>query len=296
MVFPRGAVPPIPTFLKDGQFDRASQESLLLGLRSAGLDGVLTLGTVGEGPVLSGEVRHEAIVEAVRCFGEGRVIAGCFGQTPGAVLDQIRAAADSGAAAALALPPYYFGLPQRTLLTYYQEIADAAPLPILLYHIPKLTGNPLEPELLGSLAAHPNIVGMKDSGGDLMRFLRLRQSLASDDFVVFQGVAALVGPTLIAGASDTMCTVSALLPRHERSLRQAILQGDGAAFGDPLRLIALVADLFRRLPYPIPATFKAVAHLLGLGPLETHLPALSPDESELRFLRQELDAMGVFSE
>jgi 4-hydroxy-tetrahydrodipicolinate synthase len=253
------------------------------------------LGTAGEGPVLAEEDRAVAVAAAVESTGGLPIVVGCSGQTVDQVVRQVESAADLGATAALVLPPFYFSLSQDALVRYMTDVADRAAIPVLLYHIPAMTGNPFAVATVERLGLHPNIVGIKDSEGDFVRFLRLQRNLASEEFVVFQGVAALVGPSLLAGCHDSMCTVTALTPELELELREAVVAADLETVRILMHRISAVSELFRLGAYPLPVNFKAVAALLGLGPGQPHDPALLPDSNHRAELRRRLTQLALLS-
>jgi len=290
---PRGVVPPIPTFLDGGRLDERSQRELVQSLRIAGIDGILTLGTAGEGPTLTDEIRAAAIEVAVEVGGGIPVVVGCSGQTADSVVRQIEAAAALGATTALVLPPFYFTLSQASIIRYLTNVSDRSSIPVMLYHIPGVTGNPFGIPAVEELSVHPRIVGIKDSAGDFIRFLQIQRTLDSDDFVVFQGVAALVGPSLLAGCSNSMCTVTALLPEPEMALRRAIAAADLDEVRVLMHQISAVTELFRLGSYPLPANFKAIAAMLGIGSGRPHDPAVSPDPEHLAALREGVARLGL---
>ncbi len=292
---PRGIVPPIPTLLDGRQLDEGGQRELVQNLRTAGVDGVLALGTAGEGPVLPDGIRAAAITASVKAIEGLPVIVGCSGQTADHVVDQAQMAADLGATAVLAMPPFFFSLSQDSIIRYLTDVADRSLLPVVLYHIPGMTGNSLEVPTVEQLSQHPNIVGIKDSGGDFIRFLRLQRTFDSERFSVFQGVAALVGPSLLAGCGNTMCTVTAIMPGPEMELRSAIGRADLETIGKLMHHISAVTELFRLPPYPLPANIKAVASLLGFGTGRPHDGAVNPDPDHLARLSGGLGRLGLLA-
>ena len=261
----------------------------------AGVDGVLVAGTVGEGPILEPALREELIALAVEALRGRYVVVGCSGETVTHVVSKSTQAADLGAGVALVLPPYYFRHSPAELTRFFLDVAEASPLPILAYHIPSITGNPINAFTADQIAKHPNIVGIKDSGGDLVSFLSMYRRLASDNFRVFQGVAPLVPTSLASGCSDTMCTVSGLFPDLEYRLRTALSTGDSIAVSNISKSICSVVEIFRSGPYALPVNVRAVAHLIGLV---EHSPSGSfhePDEHHVAELAQGLAAVGLNS-
>ena len=269
---PRGVVPPVPTFLRaDGTVDESAQGALTDRLVAAGVDGVLVLGTAGEGPVLPERLRAPAIAATVdAAAGRLAVVAGCWGQTAEDALDRIEGAADQGVSAVLLLPPFYLPLSQRHLRGFVAEVVERSPLPVLLYHIPVRTGHGFGLELLREAAEHPRIVGVKDSSKDLAFHHRLLAEVARPSFAVFQGAAPLVFASARAGSPDSMCPVTALVPEWELALRAALRRGDHATAAAVAQRIDGLAALFSLGDGPMPSVFKVIAGLLGLGPDTPH--------------------------
>ncbi len=287
-------VPPVPTFLdRTGGLAQAPMQHRIESLYDAGVDGVLVLGSAGEGPAVEEGVRDRAVAVAVGAMQQRLVVVGCGAQTTESTVRQLSKAMDSGAGAGLVLPPFYYGLSQDQLMRFFVDVADRSPLPILLYHIPGSTGNPFAVETVERLAQHPNVAGIKDSQGDFVRFLELHRRVGSDEFAIFQGVAGLVGPSLMHGFGQAMCTVTALAPGIERRMRQALSAGDLATAGDLSRRIAAVAELFRSGPYPLPVNMKLVSEMLGIGTSYPHDPAVICDEGHRDRLRKGVAELGL---
>jgi 4-hydroxy-tetrahydrodipicolinate synthase len=290
----RGVIPPIPTYLAaNGSLDRDAHRRAVTRVIEGRVDGVLVLGTAGEGAVLNAELRAAALAEAVKVAGDAPVIAGCAAHTVEAALTQLWEAADLGAAAALLLPPFYYRLGQDALAAMFETIADASPIDFALYHIPALTGNGFTPGTVARLAQHPRIVGIKDSARDFAYHLQLRRSVEREGFRVFEGAAPLLYASAAAGGTDSICPVTALLPGWEREMRDALRAGDqpaAAAAGDR---ITAMSRLFNLGEVPMPANFKAIAALMGLGPARPHEPAFAPDDAHRQLLADGLRALGL---
>jgi dihydrodipicolinate synthase/N-acetylneuraminate lyase len=303
----RGIIPPIPTFLhEDGNLDEHAQVRTVERLIAAGLDGLLALGTAGEGPVLPDHVRARALSATVSAAaGQLPVVACVSGQTSGTVLVQIEEAARAGASAVLLLPPFYLPLSQRHLYGFVDEVASRSSLPVLLYHIPERTGHGFGLELLHDLAGRPEIVGIKDSGKDLTHHHRLLREVENPDFAVFQGAAPLLLASAVAGCRDSMCPVTALVPEWELEMRAALQRADLAAASTLGGRVDAMAALFSLGDGPMPSLFKTAAYLLGFGPATPHDPfarvpatvqALVADgmrELGLRTVREDRDVAGT---
>jgi dihydrodipicolinate synthase/N-acetylneuraminate lyase len=291
----RGVVPPVPTFLReDGSLDGPAQARTVERLARPGVDGVLVLGTAGEGPVLPDRVRAPAIAATVAAAG-GRlaVVAGCWGQTSEDALERIEEAAEHGASAALLLPPFYLPLSQRHLRGFVDEVVERSSLPVLLYHIPERTGHGFGLELLRELAEHPGVVGIKDSSKDLAFHHRLLAEVAGPSFAVFQGAAPLVFASARAGSPDSMCPVTALVPEWELALRAALRRGDLATAASIAQRIDDLARLFHLGDGPMPAVFKTIAALLGLGPDIPHAGFVRVEVAVVTELASRLRGLGL---
>lgn len=285
---PRGVVPPVPTFLTGTGLDAKHLSSLVARVAESGADGVLVLGTAGEGPALDPSIRNASIECASAVMADRAVVAGCAGHTARETLVRIGEAATAGASAVLVMPPYFYRHPQSSIVAYYTAVADGSDLPVLLYNIPAMTGNSIEVASVRVLAEHPNVVGVKESSGDFPRYVSLADEFASESFVVFQGVAGLVGASLAVGETDTMCTVTGLVPELEMRLRSAVAAGATVEARLESHAIAAVATLFNTGSAPLPVNLKAVANLLGLGPPDAHDPAAAIDDDVLDAMRTKL--------
>ena len=164
-----GIFPPLVTPLSDRDtLDVAGFERLTAHVLGGGVHGVFLLGTTGEGPGLSQRLKAEVVERGCRLVG-GRVPV-MVGVTDPSFVDALALAgraADAGADAVVIAPPYYLPLAQPELAGYVERFAAASPLPVLLYHIPSLTGVGFEPATIRRLLEVPKVIGLKDSGRDM---------------------------------------------------------------------------------------------------------------------------------
>ena len=170
-----GIIPPLVTPLRGrDELDQAGLERLVEHVIGGGVSGLFILGTTGEAPSLSYRLRREMIERTVRLVA-GRVPV-LVGITDTAFVESVtmaRVAADAGAAALVLATPYYFPAGQTELTGYVENLVRELPLPVMLYNMPSLTKVWFEIETLQRLAAIEQIVGVKDSSGDLDYFARL---------------------------------------------------------------------------------------------------------------------------
>jgi 4-hydroxy-2-oxoglutarate aldolase len=193
-------VPICTPFNDDESLDLASLRFNLETYATTELKGYLALGSNGENKSLTEEEKLTVLETIVAHKGEGQVV--MAGATYEAQRDTerfLRLATATGADFGVVLPPSYFRdqMTDEVLYRYYATVADSAPLPIVLYNAPKFCGVTLSPELVGRLAEHPNIVGMKDSASSgFEAFLQF----ASDSFLVMAGSVSFLFPAMMAGA------------------------------------------------------------------------------------------------
>ncbi|WP_435100522.1 dihydrodipicolinate synthase family protein [Halarchaeum sp. P4] len=207
-------VPLATPFDDAGDVDHDALRELTAWTAERGVDFVVPCGSNSESELLTVEERAaviETVVEAAPA--DTPVMAGTG--HPGLVetREQTRRAAEAGADAALVVSPYYYKHAEASIGTYYREVADAARLPVYLYNVPKYTGVTLSPRLVGELASHPNVAGMKDSGSDLEGLMQFREA-TSEEFELFAGSGGTYAHALEAGADGGILALANVLPER----------------------------------------------------------------------------------
>lgn len=167
-----GVIPPVVTPLRDAEhLDEAGLERLLEHLIVGGVHGLFMLGSNGEGPSLSKAMQQQLIERTCRQVnGRLPVLMGVSHTSLAESVTAASFAADTGCTAVVSTIPYYMPLTQLEVIGYFRELARQSPLPVVLYNFPTLAKIPFEPETVRQLLDEPNIVGMKDSSGDLEYF------------------------------------------------------------------------------------------------------------------------------
>jgi len=204
----------MPTPFKDGEVDVAAIRSNVRKWIAAGLGGVVTVGTNGEAALLDDDEADRVIEAARQEVPPDRVLlAGTGHESTRATIAAARRAAAAGADAVLVKTPsvYRAHVTVTGLVSHYTAVADASPVPVLLYNFPGSTGVNLAPDTVARLAAHPNIVGMKETSTDGAQFADLSAAVP-EGFTVLCGAAPGVFAALCAGARGAIIAVSALLP------------------------------------------------------------------------------------
>jgi 4-hydroxy-2-oxoglutarate aldolase len=230
MGFPwlRGVFPPIPTpFTSDGAL-ATPVRPFLEHLRDAGIDGVVALGSNGEAVSLSDRERLDWVV-ALRAAMPAplRLIVGTGAQSTRATIELTRAAASAGAEAALVITPSFYrrDLTAAAQLAHFETVAEQSPIPIIVYNVPGNTGVDLPAEWFLALPPHPNIVGIKDSSGDLAKLARIHHGLRNE-LVLLAGVGEQLADAMAAGADGGVPALANLAPAACARIRAAMAVND----------------------------------------------------------------------
>ena len=214
----------VTPFGPDGSLDIPAAVRLANHLVDAGCDGLVISGTTGESPTTTDAEKLtllRAVLEAVG--GRACIIAGAGTYDTAHSIQLAKACAAEGAHGLLVVTPYYSRPPQAGLIAHFTAVADATSLPVLLYDIPPRSVVPIESETLRTLAAHPNIVGVKDAKGDLQAGAQL---MAETGLVYYSGDDALNLPWLAMGATGFISVISHLAAGQLRDLLSAFASGD----------------------------------------------------------------------
>ncbi len=209
-----GIIPPLITPLTGHlSLDQKALERIIDHVIQGGVDGIFLLGSTGEGPSLTHEVKKHVIESGVKWVSDRVPV--FINITSTSHTDSIRLAEFSslpGADYAVLAPPYYFDMSQGELLRYCTAVADQSPIPILLYNIPLYAKTKFEPGTVWQLAAHENIVGIKDSSGSINYIHQLLKERKSEHFSILVGPELLLGESLLLGCDGGVCGGANLYP------------------------------------------------------------------------------------
>jgi len=199
--------PVVTTFDKSGELDRAAFADNIRAHLDAGMHGIVVTGSTGEAPLLD-EQERASLVEAARHAvpNDRRLIAGIGAESTRTTRHYARLAAERGADAVLVVAPHYYGS-KAALRDHYTAVADESPVPLVLYNIPKYMHFSLTPQLVAELARHENIIGIKDSSGDL-EVLAGYLKAQSDEFTVLTGNGSTFKRALELGARGGILAVA----------------------------------------------------------------------------------------
>ena len=274
----------ITPFRTDGAVDISAFRALCRRQIDAGAAALVVLGTTGEPASLSLQER-EALISA--CLEESAdripVIVGTGSNDTATACRYARQAAVLGAQAQLCVTPYYNKTTQDGLIKHFTAVAEAAPLPLIAYNVPGRTGVNLLPATMQRIAAHPNIIGLKEASGDAAQFCELSR-LLPESVALYAGNDDLAFLTLSLGGAGTISVYANAFPERMRALHDAFFSGDiKKARTIQLDMLPLVRALFEK-PSPIP--IKALMAKMGQCENILRLPLVpAPADSMDAFVR-----------
>ena len=274
----------ITPFKEDGSVNYDIAAKLAAYLANNGTDTLVVCGTTGESPTLTWEEEYQlfiVVLEAVK--GKASVVAGCGSNSTKEAIAATEKAAKIGIHGTLQVVPYYNKPPQAGLYQHFQAIAQACPdLPLLLYNVPGRTGQNLQPETVARLAEVKNIVGIKESTGNIDQVSEIRR-LTPKEFWIYSGDDYMTLPLLAIGANGVVSVASHLVGLQLQQMIQAFDSGQvQVATQIHLQLFPLFKALFATTsPIPIKNALKLQGWEVG----STRLPLCE----EISFVNQKLE-------
>lgn len=222
---------PCPTpFDAAGEFDAVALRANLARWHETGVSGYVALGSTGERVHLD-ELEYLSVLTAMRAAvpATHSLVAGAGQHSTRHTINEVRRAADAGVDAVLVITPSFYraAMTQAALVEYYATVADAAPVPVLLYSMPDLTGIAIAPDTIAQLSRHANIVGVKDSSADIVNFAETLR-LVPADFAVLTGNGPLFYAALAAGATGGILAAACATPQLAVGIFAAVQANDHA--------------------------------------------------------------------
>jgi 4-hydroxy-2-oxoglutarate aldolase len=288
-----GIFTPIVTPFKNDDLDEAGLRSNVAQWMRTPLTGLVVLGSNGEAPQLD-ESEADRAIALVRdgVPREKLLIAGTGRESTKATIAATKRAAVMGVDAVLVRTPGFFKsqMTSEIFVRHYTEVADASPVPVLLYNVTMFTGVSLMPDAVERLAQHPNVVGMKDSGTDVAHIAEC-VNRTPDDFVVLAGAAPTLFLSFCAGCDGAILAVASILPDMCLALLDAVHQNRLDEGRELQRRILPLARSVGSI-YGV-AGLKAALDLVGFaGGLPR--PPLRPASSQvIDIIKGQLEALGV---
>lgn len=225
----RGVFPAVVTpFASDESVSLSAVTENVCRYNQTRVSGYVVLGSTGESVMLSREEADAVLATAREAAGSHKLlIAGTGAESTAETIARTKRAAVLGYPVALVKTPYYYKPVYRaeTYIRHYRAVADASPIPILLYSVPQFTGITLETAEILALSEHPNIVGIKDSSGNIQRVGEIVAG-ARRDFSVLTGGAAVIYPALAVGARGAVLALAAALPEKCAEIYDLVQRGE----------------------------------------------------------------------
>ncbi len=287
----KGVFAPIATpFTDAGGLDFASLKKNMQIWDKTRLAGYVVLGSNGEANFLTFDEKVRLVAEVAELNGGRKlVIAGTGVETTTETIRLTAETAKAGAQAALVLPPFYFkaAMGNAALITHYKAVADASPIPIMLYNMPGNTGLNLTSGLVAELSHHPNIIGIKDSGGNIVQIAEI-VAKSKPGFIVFAGSGSFLLPTLAVGGRGTTAALANIAADELADIYDAFMANDmQKAKEAQLKVMDINAAVTSRWGVP---GLKAAMDMMGYIGGRPRLPMLPLPEKERAELAKIVEA------
>ena len=296
-----GTLPPAPfgrvltamvtAFNDDGSVDLEATARVAEHLADHGHDGVVVSGTTGESPTTTTEEDGRILAAVVEAVGDRmKVVAGVGTNNTAHSVELAAQAEKIGADGVLLVTPYYNKPTQPGVAAHFEAVANASSLPVMLYDIPGRSSIAIAEDTYRRVAAHPNIVAVKDAVGDLFRGVRI---MADTGLAFYSGDDVLNLGWLTHGGCGIVSVVGHVAGDHYRRMVDAVDRGDLAtALATYRELVPVVAAVMTTAQGAM--TAKAALELLGVLPnRNVRLPLVPADEALVAHLRAVLETAGI---
>ena len=256
---------------------------------------MLVAGSSGESALLDCEDRRQLLSWARESLPADRwLLAGVGSESTRLTISRTHDAKAAGASAVLVISPHYFlkRMTEAALLAHFRAVADASPLPVLLYNMPAYAHLVLSPAFVHEMAQHENVIGMKDSAGNIPVLTEYLEA-QGPTFRVLTGSGATVVPALAAGASGAILAIALYAGPLVRQMIDAFRAGDvDGATALQARLAPLATDIAGAMG---PAGMKAALDLVGLRGGAPRSPLLAASADEVATVRARLESAGLLA-
>jgi 4-hydroxy-tetrahydrodipicolinate synthase len=280
----------VTPFTGDGALDEAALRRLVRRQVAGGVDVLVPCGTTGESATLSAAEQERVIAVTLEEAGGRPVLAGAGSNDTRSAVDKARRAAALGAHGVLSVGPYYNKPTPEGFFRHFSAVADASPVPVVVYNVPGRTGSNIDAKTLLRLAGHANVAAVKEASGSLGQVMEILRDRPAG-FEVLSGDDAFTLAFMAHGAEGVISVVANQVPGPMKELVTAAARGDFAAarrmHDRLLRLMNL--NFVESNPVPV----KASLALLGLCGESFRLPLCPPTEATREALRGALRELGV---
>lgn len=273
----KGIIPPVITcFDQDGNFDEQAQREVIRFLLPH-VNGFYPTGTYGSGPIMTNEERKqvtEVIIDEIN--GQVPVIMHVGACNTALAVDLARHAEAAGADAVASIPPWYYKYPEADLLNYFRALMRAVKIPVFVYNNPELSGNPLTPAMIKTLAAE-GLAGYKDSKFDIVNFYQFLDAVSDPNFIPIVGTEAIAAAAVEAGAKGVVSGLANVWPELMQEFWQVLQLNDGRKAAEMQMKVNRARSIIKMGPTLV--TCYEVLKMRGVNAGYPRLPySLLPDD------------------
>ncbi len=284
----------VTPFRRDGSLDETTLRDLIRRQIDAGINFLVPCGTTGESPTLTREEHLRVVQVAVEeAAGKTPVLGGAGGYNTHEVIELARELERIGADGILSVTPYYNKPTQEGLYQHYKAIAEAVPLPLIVYSVQGRTGVNVEPATLARLARIENIVGVKEASGNISQMATVIQEVP-EDFIVLSGDDSITIPLIALGGRGIVSVAGNEIPAEMTAIAQAALRNDFEAARKLQRRFLPLMNINFVESNPIPV--KSAMGLMGLLEPVFRLPMVPPSAASLAKIQSVLSEVGLIAE
>jgi len=266
----------VTPFTSDGSVDYKALKKLLTHT-AKGCDYYVVMGTTGESATMTSEEK-KSVLEFVKKNNPKSlpIVFGVGGNNTAEVLHLLQEYDLSGVAAILSVSPYYNKPSQEGIYRHFVAVAEASPVPVLLYNVPGRTASNMTADTTLRLAAHPNIIGVKEASGNMEQCIKVLR-YAPKDFVVISGDDMLTVPLYALGAKGVISVLANAYPQVFRKMKEAAFEGNyNRATKEQLSLLEINGPMYEE---GNPVGLKALLEILGICGSHVRMPLAPASET-----------------
>ncbi|NLB98011.1 MULTISPECIES: 4-hydroxy-tetrahydrodipicolinate synthase [Jeotgalibaca] len=230
-----------------------------------GTDGLVILGTTGEASTMTFEEEKEFVAFCNDKIAKRvPMIVGSGSNSTATAISNSQAFAELGADYLLVVTPYYNKTNNEGMIRHFESIADSVTVPIIMYNVPSRTGCNITPEVVGKLAKHPNIIGIKEASGDMSYVMNISKYI-NETFALYSGNDDVIVPLLSVGGTGVISVWANIMPKEVHDLVRLYLDGKTAeSLAIQIKYLDLIAALFYEVnPIPVKAALNWMGWEVG---------------------------------
>lgn len=282
-----GIFPPVTTpFDDNGCIEHNHLSENIERWNETEISGYLILGSNGESVFLNEDEKLKIVNTARKAIPSSKkMLVGTGLESTKGTIEFTRKAADCGADVAVIITPHFFknDMSHEAFMKHYLKVANNSPIPVLLYNVPPFTGVNLEAKTAAALSTHENIIGIKDSSGDIEQLSEIINLTKNEEFSVLTGSSIVLYPSLCIGAAGGIMAIACVLP--ERCLEIIRLyKDDNHAEAKALQMRLIEPTIAITSRYGIPG-LKTAMDLFGYHGRKSRLPLLPITDTEIEDIR-----------